>query len=75
MKTVSGLWVYQARYRIPIEEATAGAWVLIEGVDGSISKTATLVDEFTREECHVFKPLAFDNRSVVKIATEPLNPS
>ena len=75
VKTVSGLWVYQARYRIPIEEATAGAWVLIEGVDGSISKTATLVDEFTREECHVFKPLAFDNRSVVKIATEPLNPS
>ena len=75
MKTVSGLWVYQARYRISIEEATAGAWVLIEGVDGSISKTATLVDEFTREECHVFKPLAFDNRSVVKIATEPLNPS
>ena len=75
VKTVSGLWVYQARYRISIEEATAGAWVLIEGVDGSISKTATLVDEFTREECHVFKPLAFDNRSVVKIATEPLNPS
>ena len=58
-----------------IEEATAGAWVLIEGVDGSISKTATLVDEFTREECHVFKPLAFDNRAVIKIATEPLNPS
>ena len=75
VKTVTDLWVYQARYRIPVEEAAAGNWVLIEGIDGSISKTATLVDEFTDEDCHVFRPLAFDNQSVVKIATEPLNPS
>ena len=75
VKTVTDLWVYQARYRIPVEEAAAGNWVLIEGIDGSISKTATLVDEYTREDCYVFRPLAFDNQSVVKIATEPLNPS
>ena len=43
VKEVTALWVYQARYRIPVEEAAAGNWVLIEGVDGSISKTATLV--------------------------------
>mmetsp|Transcript_28077 Transcript_28077/g.70533 ORF Transcript_28077/g.70533 Transcript_28077/m.70533 type:complete len:994 (-) Transcript_28077:1097-4078(-) len=75
VKTVTELWVYQARYRIPVTEATAGNWILIEGVDASISKTATLVPEFTDEECHVFSPLVFDNQSVVKIATEPLNPS
>jgi U5 small nuclear ribonucleoprotein component len=75
VKTVTDLWTYEARYRIPIEVATAGTWVLIEGVDASISKTATLVDEFTKDDVHVFRPLAFDNQSVVKIATEPLNPS
>ena len=75
VKTVTDLWTYEARYRIPIEVATAGTWVLIECVDASISKTATLVDEFTKDDVHVFRPLAFDNQSVVKIATEPLNPS
>ena len=30
VKTVTDLWVYQARYRIPVEEAAAGNWVLIE---------------------------------------------
>ena len=69
VKTVTDLWTYEARYRIPIEVATAGTWVLIEGVDASISKTATLVDEFTKDDVHVFRPLAFDNQSVVKIAT------
>ena len=28
-----------------------------------------------QEEAHIFKPLAFNTQSVVKIATEPLNPS
>ena len=27
------------------------------------------------EDAYIFKPLAFNTRSVVKIATEPLNPS
>jgi len=75
VKTITALWVCQARHRIPVEEAVAGNWVLIEGIDQSISKTATLVAEFAKEEAYVFKPLAFDNVSVVKIATEPLNPS
>jgi U5 small nuclear ribonucleoprotein component len=47
----------------------------VEGIDGSISKTATLVAEFADEDVHVFRPLVFDNQSVIKIATEPLNPS
>ncbi|KAK6915008.1 116kDa U5 small nuclear ribonucleoprotein component, N-terminal [Dillenia turbinata] len=42
IKEVTKLWVYQARYRIPISKAPPGSWVLIEGVDASIMKTATL---------------------------------
>jgi hypothetical protein len=44
-KDVSNLWLHEGRYRIPISRATAGSWVLIEGVDSSIMKTATIVDE------------------------------
>jgi len=79
VKTVTNLWLYEARYRIPIKEARAGAWVLIEGVDQSITTTATLVPENLPraygDDLYVFKPLQFDIKSVMKIATEPLNPS
>ena len=40
--TVSAVWVYQARYRIPLTKAPAGNWVLLEGVDATITKTATV---------------------------------
>ena len=51
VKQVTNLWVYQARYRIPVEEVAAGAWVLVEGIDGSISKTATLVAVRGEDAC------------------------
>lgn len=73
---VTGLWVAQAADRIPVTAATAGCMVLVEGVDGPIAKTATLVPEAPgAEDPYIFRPLQFNTRSVVKIATEPLNPS
>ena len=76
VKQVSKIWIYQSRYRIEVETAPAGSWVLIEGVDASITKTATLAPEFTDDDdVYIFKPLEFNTRSVIKIATEPLNPS
>jgi U5 small nuclear ribonucleoprotein component len=77
VKEVTKLWVYQARDRTPIAEAPAGSWVLIEGVDASIMKTATLCDEDVAryEDVYIFRPLQFNTLSVVKTATEPLNPS
>lgn len=71
---ISGIWKYQARYRVPLERASAGSWVLLEGIDDTIFKTATIVDEFTEEDMYVFKPLRLECKPVVKIATEPLNP-
>eukprot|EP00873_Tetraselmis_striata_P045198 jgi/Tetstr1/465462/TSEL_010146.t1 len=73
---VGAVSVLQARYRIPLSSAAAGNLVLIEGVDATVFKTATLVDEFSEggEEAHIFRPLQFQTQSVVKIATEPLNP-
>lgn len=53
----------------------AGNWVLLEGLDATISKTATIVPEFLDDEMHIFRPLQFQTQAVVKIAVEPLNPS
>ncbi|KAJ0988197.1 hypothetical protein J5N97_006553 [Dioscorea zingiberensis] len=75
IKEVTKLWVYQARYRIPISKAPAGSWVLIEGVDASIMKTATLCPIDLDEDVYIFRPLRFNTLPVVKTATEPLNPS
>ncbi|KAJ6847820.1 putative 116 kDa U5 small nuclear ribonucleoprotein component [Iris pallida] len=75
VKEVTKLWVYQARYRIPISKAPAGSWVLIEGVDASIMKTATLCPLDMDEDIYIFRPLRFNTLPVVKTATEPLNPS
>lgn len=46
-------------------------------MDATITKTATIVPaNYTEEEeVHIFKPLQFQTQSVMKIATEPLNPS
>lgn len=74
MAEVTQISVLQARYRIPISKATAGNLVLIEGIDATIFKTATVVPEFLDEDAFIFRPLQFQTQSVVKIATEPLNP-
>jgi len=53
---ISAAWIYESRYRIDIETAPAGSWVLLEGIESSISKTATVIDnEFSSE----FDPFIF----------------
>lgn len=40
----SKLWILQAggRFKISVQEACAGNWIAIEGIDASITKTATV---------------------------------
>lgn len=53
---------------------TAGNWVMIEGIDQSITKTATVAHpSFTGLD--IFRPLEFHTEAVIKVACEPLNPS
>ncbi|PWA44852.1 hypothetical protein CTI12_AA522930 [Artemisia annua] len=75
VKEVTKLCVYQSHYRIPASKAPPGSWVLIEGVDASIMKTATLCNSEYDEDVNIFRPLQFNTLPVVKTATEPLNPS
>lgn len=53
----------------------AGSLVLLEGIDATITKTATIVPEFLDDAVYIFKPLQFQTQAVMKIACEPLNPS
>jgi len=69
------LWISEARYNIEVNRVPAGNWVLIEGVDQPIVKTATITEPSGNEEAHIFRPLKFNTSSVIKIAVEPVNPS
>ncbi|KAF9615429.1 hypothetical protein IFM89_023240 [Coptis chinensis] len=46
-----------------------------QGVDASIMKTATLCNVNYDEDIYILMPLLFNTLPVVKMATEPLNPS
>lgn len=55
-----------------INMAKAGNWVLLEGVDASIHKTATICDAEEGgvgggEEAAIFRPLSFKTTSVIII--------
>jgi len=74
LKECGRLWIHEGRYKVEITGVTAGNWVLIEGVDPSIVKTATITGREV-EDAEIFLPLQFETQSVCKIAVEPLNPS
>ncbi|GLG92783.1 Elongation factor 2 [Gryllus bimaculatus] len=63
------------RYKVELSRVPAGNWVLIEGVDQPIVKTATITELNIADEVHIFRPLKFNTQSVIKIAVEPVNPS
>ncbi|KAI4905433.1 hypothetical protein NFI96_016625 [Prochilodus magdalenae] len=73
--TIGRLWISVARYQIEVNRVPAGNWVLIEGCDQPIVKTATITEPRGTEEAQIFRPLKFNTASVIKIAVEPVNPS
>lgn len=75
MQKVEHTWIYESRYRVEVEGVPAGGWVLLGGVESSIMKTATIVDQKSREDAYIFKPLRFPTAATLKVAIEPVNPS
>ncbi|CAO4369144.1 unnamed protein product [Caenorhabditis nigoni] len=73
--TVGRLFVHVARYQIEVSRVPAGCWVLIEGIDQPIVKTATIAELEYEDDVYIFRPLKFNTRSCVKLAVEPINPS
>lgn len=80
-RTVEGVCIGQGRYKIEVNRVPAGNWVLLEGLDASITKSATVTDAdddlLQDEEIGIFQPIhkSFSTSSVVKLAVEPLNPA
>ncbi|XP_065176725.1 116 kDa U5 small nuclear ribonucleoprotein component-like [Sycon ciliatum] len=72
---IGRLWIHEARYNIEVNRVPAGNWVLIEGLDAPIVKTATITSITDSDEAEIFRPLRFNTLSTVKIAVEPVNPS
>ena len=62
----SKLWIMQAggRFKIQIDKVTAGHWVAIEGIDASITKTAT-VTTTDQQGMEIFRKLEFHNESAI----------
>ena len=77
MATISTVSIGQARYRIEVQKATAGSWTFLGGLDGVISKTATILNGKggSSSEIANFRPLSFNTTACVNISIEPLNPS
>jgi U5 small nuclear ribonucleoprotein component len=84
MATVEAVAIPRGRSQTIVTLATAGNWVLLQGIDATIAKTATVVgienDSGGENEssAYIFKPLQFPHaggESVMKMALEPLNPA
>ena len=81
--TVQGVAIPRGRGRMNVSLAKAGNWVLLEGVDANMAKTATVVSpellqQMDDDAIYIFKPLSFPQaggEAVMKLAIEPLNPA
>jgi translation elongation factor EF-G len=64
----SNTFAIHFRYKVELNRVPAGNWVLIEGIDQSIVKTATITDMSINEDLYIFRPLKFNTQSIIKIA-------
>ena len=62
----SKLWLLQAggRFKVEVDKAYAGNWVAIEGVDASITKTATITS-VDQNDMETFRKLDFNSESAI----------
>ncbi|KAK4056965.1 hypothetical protein OIO90_001865 [Microbotryomycetes sp. JL221] len=76
VQKIEGVYISESRYDIEVDGMPAGNFVLLSGVDSSISKTATLVAaDSTLDDVRIFRPIKHLTQSVLKVAVEPMMPS
>jgi len=76
VETVSGVYVAEARYAVHAPSVPAGNWVLLSGIDATISKSATVCDTtLPVTDTYVLRPIVHMTESVLKVAIEPLRPA
>eukprot|EP00178_Gracilaria_changii_P020229 TRINITY_DN587_c0_g1_i10.p1 TRINITY_DN587_c0_g1~~TRINITY_DN587_c0_g1_i10.p1 ORF type:complete len:1033 (-),score=153.33 TRINITY_DN587_c0_g1_i10:8050-11148(-) len=75
---VSDVFVPCGRFKINVDEASAGQIVLIRGIDSTVFKSATLVSAThpASSDAFIFRPLQENiPKPVVKVSVEPVRPS
>ena len=79
---VKSVSIPRGRYKTEVNVAKAGNRVLIDGIDLSIAKAATITGagggDDDNDEIRIFAPLKFPqvgDESVMKLSVEPLNPA
>lgn len=78
MGRVAGIYVPCARFKLKVNEASAGQVVLLRGIDNTVFKSATIVssnDELSRHAFPLCPVQDYLPPSVVKVAVEPVRPS
>ena len=75
IKEIGEVSLYQSRYTVKLNKGLPGNWVLIEGIDQPIVKTATITAADTPLSVDIMRPLYYRTEAVMKVACEPLNPS
>lgn len=74
--TITRLAIGQARYMLQMPAVPAGNWVLISGLTGTITKSATLIaGEASAGVPATFRPLQHVTAPVVKLSVEPIVPT
>ena len=74
--TISAVAIPRGRTQTQVSLVKAGNWVMLQGIDANMAKTATVVS--SKADVSIFAPLKFPQaggESVMKLAIEPLNPS
>ncbi|MCQ2816374.1 MAG: 116 kDa U5 small nuclear ribonucleoprotein component [archaeon] len=78
IQKLSHIYINQTKYKIKISKVPLGNFVLIEGIDISMSKNLTITkgeeNNSILNELEIFRPILFDY-SYFKVSVEPLNPS
>jgi U5 small nuclear ribonucleoprotein component len=74
VRTISRIWIYNGRYRIEVNQITAGNLALFEGIDASIMKFATFTTNSTAvaDKISIFRPLALPSVATMALSIEPL---
>ena len=77
VRNATKIYLLQGRYRIEVNSLTAGNFVLIEGIDQAVTKTATITHANLPQgmEVDIIGPLKFWSQPTIRIAIEPLIPS
>lgn len=76
LSTITSTCISETRYSIPTSGVPAGSWVLLSGVDASLTKTGTIFSAtLPTSDLHIFSPISHITQSVLKVSVEPLNPS